>query len=103
MNTPLSHLPEMKLGTASHLRLYNLEYCSYCRKVEREAQKLGILLEMIDVYREPALRARLFTATGRTRVPVLGIIDENGQEHFLPESEHIIRFLHEHGKARPRS
>lgn len=93
----------MTLRTGAPFRLYNLEYCSYCRKVEREAKRLGIQLELIDVYRETAGRARLFAGTGRTRVPVLGIIDENGQEYFLPESESIIHFLREHGPARPRS
>lgn len=103
MNSPLSLLPETKLRAGSTLRLYNLEYCSYCRKVEREAQKLGIPLQLIDAHQEPAERARLLAGTGRTRVPVLGIIDENGREHFLPESDNIILYLRERGPKHQRS
>jgi glutathione S-transferase len=73
--------------------LYNLEYCSYCRKVAREANRLGLDVEVIDVFRNSVARERLRAGTGRTRVPVLGIIDEQGEETFLPESDNIIDYL----------
>lgn len=76
--------------------MYNMEYCSYCRKVQREANKLGIELVVMDVFADRVARERLRVATGRTRVPVLGILDENGAEEFLPESDEIISYLRQH-------
>lgn len=93
MNTLLNGLRGALSRPVGRLRLYNMEYCSYCRKVQRAANKLGIDLVVLDVFADRAARERLRSATGRTRVPVLGILDENGQEVFLPESDEIISYL----------
>lgn len=96
MNVLLSKLPRAHLRGKAPLRLYDMEYCSYCRKVRHEAGKLGVELHVIDVFSDSVERDRLRAATGRTRVPVLGIVDKNGQETFLPESDDIIAYLRDH-------
>jgi glutaredoxin 2 len=84
------------------LRLYNLEYCYYCVLVRREANRLGLDLKLIDVHNDTGGRQRLREATGRTRVPVLGIHRDDGGEEFLPESQDIIRYLRSLVETRPR-
>lgn len=93
MSTLLSKSRDASTQGKALLRLYNQDYCSYCRKVKHEANRLGIELGILDIYADGTARERLRAATGRTRVPVLGIVDENGEETFLPESDDIILYL----------
>ncbi len=94
MKTLLSRI-RGALTSRPRLRLYSMEHCYYCRRVLREANRLGIKLPVVDVFSDPEGREYLRQKTGKTRVPVLAIIDENGTERFLPESEDIIRYLRE--------
>lgn len=64
--------------------------------------KLGVKVDVIDVYADRAGRARLLSGTGRTRVPVLGITNESGQETFLPESDDIISYLRQYAEETER-
>ena len=82
------------------LRLYQSEYCYYCVIVRRAAQKLGVKLTVFELYTDSEARARLIAATGRTTVPVLGIMDDAGNERFLAESRDIIKFLEQYASQR---
>jgi glutaredoxin len=93
MNAFLDKLSSLASPAAPPLRLYHMEYCYYCVLVRRAADKLGIKLKLVDVLSDRSARQRLVEATGRSRVPVLGIRGANGDETFLPESEEIIAFL----------
>ena len=81
------------LGRGQPLRLYYMDYCSYCHRVTHAADKFGVKVQILNIYSDRAARERLQNATGRTRVPVLGILDEDGKESFMPESEDIIEYL----------
>jgi len=72
--------------------LYHLEFCSYCVKVRRAAERMGIPLQLVDVAKHKSARAFLREHLGRSTVPVLSI-DQNGETELLPESEDIIRRL----------
>ncbi len=78
--------------------LYHLEFCSYCTKVRRAAERLGIQLELVDVAKHKSARAYLREHLGRSTVPVLSI-DKNGDTELLPESEDIIRRLEKIGHS----
>ncbi|OQX67269.1 MAG: hypothetical protein B6A08_16280 [Sorangiineae bacterium NIC37A_2] len=76
----------------SHLRLYQTEWCPYCRMVTRAAERLGVHLELLNVDRDPTLRQMLVARRGRGTVPVLGIPRSEGEE-LLGESADIIAYL----------
>lgn len=75
-----------------HLRLYQTEWCPYCRIVVRAAERLGVRLELMNIDRDPSLRAMLVARRGRGTVPVLGIPRPAGEE-LLGESTDIIAYL----------
>lgn len=95
MNTLLSRIRAALSRDNPSLKLYQMEYCFYCRKVVREAKKLGVSIAIVDIFADRQAREHLQTHTGKTRVPVLGILGSDGVEKFLPESEDIIRYLRE--------
>lgn len=77
------------------LALYHFEGCPYCSTVRQAATRLGIEVLLRDIRREPSYRAELVAARGRQTVPVLRIEKTPGDVCWLPESEDIVRWLHE--------
>lgn len=80
------------------LRLYQTEWCPYCRMVTRAADRLGIRLELLNVDQDPSLRQMLVARRGRGTVPVLGIPKPEGEE-LLGESADIIAYLETLGSS----
>lgn len=77
---------------ARELRLYQWEYCPYCRIVRQAAERLGVPLELVQTDRDRTAHRFLVDALGRGTVPVLRYSCA-GVEHLLPESRDIIAFL----------
>jgi glutathione S-transferase len=75
------------------LSLFHFDSCSYCRRVRRALDDLGVEVQLVDVNHDPKARADLIEATGRATVPVLRILEP--QERWLPESADIVRYLYE--------
>lgn len=84
-------------GSAPKFTLYDLQYCPYCHYVREAAEELGIELRIVDVRRNPEARQYLISERGRGTVPVLGIVEQDG-ERLLGESRDIVRFLREHAR-----
>lgn len=76
----------------TRLTLYHSPTCPYCLLVRREADALGIDLDLVDVRDRPEARDHLVRHLGRGTVPVLGIRDGDG-ERLLPESRDIVAYL----------
>jgi glutaredoxin len=72
--------------------LFHTPGCGYCHLVRREASRLGIELDLVDIYEQPAARQRLLAWRGRSTVPVLEIPGPNGPK-LMPESADIIAYL----------
>lgn len=75
------------------LALYHFDTCPFCRLVRREIDRLGIPVELRDIYGDPRHRRDLVSVRGRPTVPVLRITTPEGQERWMPESRDIIRYL----------
>ncbi|MEL7372160.1 MAG: glutathione S-transferase N-terminal domain-containing protein [Myxococcota bacterium] len=78
--------------TTEGLQLYHFETCPFCHRVRRAAQRLGVELELLDIFVDNKHLQDLTAATGRRTVPVLRIEDENGVR-WMPESADIIAYL----------
>ncbi len=74
------------------LTLYHLEFCPFCVDVRRAAEELCIELELVDVGRNPEVRAKLIERRGRGTVPVLEIPTNDGGR-LMGESRDIIEYL----------
>ena len=70
--------------------LYKMDSCPYCRVVQKELKRLGIVIEQRDTSRGSEWRADLMSKTGRTQVPCLFI---DGAPMF--ESMDIVLWLRE--------
>lgn len=82
-------------GDRDRLALYHFDGCWYCSRVRRAIDKLGIDVEMRNIFDDPAHMDDLIAARGRRTVPVLRITAPDGEERWLPESADIVRYLRE--------
>lgn len=74
------------------LSLYGYSFCPYCAMVMREIDRLKIDVELKDTLRSRENKQALMAQMGRGTVPVLRI-EEDGKEHWLPESRDIVAYL----------
>lgn len=76
-------LPQQKTKT---IVLYSGDYCSFCRNVKRELDRLGLDYETLDA--DADNRAEVIRLSGQRAIPILTIGDE-----VLVDSNYIIREL----------
>ena len=75
------------------LALYHFEGCWYCHIVRDVIDELGIDVELRNIFENRDWFDELVEARGRRTVPVLRITSAGGEEHWMPESRDIIRYL----------
>ncbi len=68
------------------IRLYTGSYCPYCKRVEKELQRLGLAYEAVDADADG--REEVIRLSGQRAIPVLTIGEE-----VLVDSTNIIREL----------
>ena len=56
-------------------------------------ERLGVNVELRNIFEDPQHRDDLVAARGRATVPVLRITSPNGEERWMPESRDIVRYL----------
>ena len=77
----------------SSLSLYYFDSCPFCAMVLSAVDQLGVDVEMRNIHADPAHRNDLIEARGRTTVPVLRISTPGEEDHWMPESRDIVRYL----------
>lgn len=82
------------MSAPARLTLYHFRGCTYCARVQRALQHLGVEIDQRDIHQDPAARDALAQAMGRTTVPVLHIAPEGDEPRWLPESADIVRYLY---------
>ncbi len=75
------------------LALYHSNGCPFCHIVRSSIDRLGIDVELREIFENPQHRDDLVAARGRATVPVLRITSPNGDERWMPESRDIVRYL----------
>jgi glutaredoxin len=76
------------------LALYHFNGCPYCSRVRSEIDRLGIEVELRDVFQDAQHRDDLVDVRGRATVPVLRITSSDGEDRWMPESRDIVSYLH---------
>ncbi len=75
------------------LIFYHRDYCAFCGRVDAVINKLGIELERRNIWEDDDIYDELEAATGRGTVPVLRIVDVDGESIWMPESDDIVEYL----------
>jgi len=75
------------------LVLYHSSTCPFCATVRSAISRLGIDVELREIFEDPRYRDELVTARGRATVPVLRITSPDGEDRWMPESQDIVRYL----------
>jgi glutathione S-transferase len=82
------------------MRLYQTEWCPYCRRVRMKLTELGITYLAVNVPREKALRADLMAVSGQPGIPTL--VDRD--VIIADDDEAIIAYLEaRYGTTDPES
>ncbi len=75
------------------LALYHFNGCPFCSMVRSAIDRLGINVELRDIFENPQYRDDLIKARERATVPVLLITSPDGEERWMPESRDIVHYL----------
>ena len=75
------------------LVLYYSRTCPFCAIVTSAIDRLGLDVELREIFEGPEHRNELVEARGRATVPVLRITSSDGEERWMPESRDIVRYL----------
>jgi glutaredoxin len=78
---------------ARNLVLYQFKTCPFCIKVKRSNKRLSLNIETRDAQHNLVHREELLKGGGQIKVPCLKIIDEQGNDSWLYESDDILQYL----------
>lgn len=78
---------------AKNFILYQFKTCPFCIKVKRNNKRLSLNIETRDAQHNPQHREELLKGGGQVKVPCLRIIDNNGDDQWMYESDQIIEYL----------
>jgi len=78
---------------ADKLALYHFNGCPFCSMVRSAIDRLGINVELRDIFEDPQYHDDLIKARGRATVPVLRINSPSGEDRWMPESRDIVHHL----------
>ena len=76
-----------------NLTLYQFKTCPFCIKVKRNNKRLSLNIETRDAQHNPEHREELLQGGGQIKVPCLKIVDENGNDSWMYESNEILEYL----------
>ncbi len=75
------------------LALYHFNGCPYCSIARSAIDRLGVDVELRDIFETSEYRDDLIEARQRATVPVLRISTPAGEDRWMPESRDIVRYL----------
>lgn len=80
---------------ATKLVLYQFKTCPFCIKVKRNNKRLSLKIETRDAQHNPVHREELLKGGGQVKVPCLKIVDEEGNDSWMYESDEIMQYIQE--------
>jgi glutaredoxin len=79
--------------TEDKLALYHYNGCPFCSMVRSAIDRLGIDVELRDIFQDSQYRDDLVKVRDRATVPVLRITSSDGEDRWMPESRDIVSYL----------
>ena len=92
-NEFMEHCARSENPSEDKLALYYFDGCPFCNMVRANINKLGIDVELRNIFQDQKHRDDLVDARGRATVPVLRITSPDGEERWMPESRDIADYL----------
>lgn len=89
----IEHFAPADTPAKDRLALYHFDGCPYCMRARAAIDRLGVDVELRDIFADAKHRDDLVNAQGRATVPVLRITSPNGDDRWMPESADIVRYL----------
>lgn len=89
----IEHFAHTPTPERDKLALYHYLGCPFCSIVTAAIDRLGVDVELRDIFSDAKYRDELVAARGRATVPVLRITSPEGEERWLPESRDIVHYL----------
>ena len=89
----LERFAESETVATDKLALYHYDGCPFCALVRSAIDRLGVEVELRNIYENTIYRTDLVAARGRSTVPVLRIASADGEDRWMPESQDIVRYL----------
>jgi len=86
----------MSKSNKLNLALYHYQSCPYCAVTRQAIKQTGLNIEQRNVSKQPQYRSELIKEGGKSQVPCLRIEKENGDVHWLYESQDIIQFIRQY-------
>ncbi len=77
------------------LIIYEFRTCPFCIKTRRAIKRLSLNIERRDTQHNPDHRQQLLEGGGQIKVPCLRIVDAQGADTWMYESDDIIQYLQE--------
>jgi len=77
----------------SRLALYQFRTCPFCIKTRRAIKRLSLKIQLLDAQKNADNRQALLQGGGRIKVPCLRIMENDGSERWMYESDEIIQYL----------
>jgi glutaredoxin len=78
---------------ADKLSLYHYDGCPFCSFTRNAIDRLGIDVELRNIFEDSQHRDDLISARGRATVPVLRVSSPDGDDRWMPESRDIVSYL----------
>ncbi len=75
------------------LALYHFPGCPFCAIAREPIERLGLEVELRNIYENRQYLDELVAARGRATVPVLRITAPDGEDCWMPESRDIVRYV----------
>ena len=80
---------------AASLALYYYPTCPFCVVVLETFERMGLEIELRNIFADPQWRQELIQGGGRKTVPCLRIENDARHVTWMYESRDILRYLHE--------
>ena len=76
-----------------NMALYQFKTCPFCMKVRREIKRQSLNIELRDAQHDQQHRQQLLDGGGQIKVPCLRVVDKEGNDTWLYESNEVINYL----------
>jgi len=74
-------------------QLYYFPSCPFCQFVLRELPNIDVEIELKNIMENFDFRNELMAGGGKTQVPCLRIVSQDGKEEWMYESQDIVLYL----------
>ena len=77
----------------ANMKIYHFKQCPFCVKTRRIIRRLGLNIETRDARNDPQWNSELINAGGKSQVPCLRLLNDDGSMEWMYGANNIIKYL----------